>query len=234
MKLKFLLSIVSVISTLSFSAYAKDGFDLLEVREVVTVDRAETESIDLGSKHFVRNIIVQAEGYGSASTVEVYVNGHVKGTIYAPGVDPTYLVTIEETASSIEFRHVAGGSMHIHDLKAYVRENISYSSHTYYSPNGVEAIGRKIVDLVDQITPYSTLSEERIYLLPLKKKAAQVIVMSSAHGELSSNTRTALEDMIKQFKFSRKYFDHLLEEDAMFDLTVDLMTIDQAIQDLID
>jgi hypothetical protein len=39
-------------------------------------------------------LIVQAQGISSDSVIEVMVNGQVKGTIYAPGRDPSYVVTI--------------------------------------------------------------------------------------------------------------------------------------------
>jgi hypothetical protein len=33
---------------------------------------------------------------------DVVVNGDVKGTVYVPGRDPSYFVTIEDSADSIE------------------------------------------------------------------------------------------------------------------------------------
>ncbi len=62
-----------------------------------------TKSIQLRSHQYIKKLIIEAEGIRRDATFEVIVNGEVKGTIYVPGRDPSYIVTIEDSTSSIEF-----------------------------------------------------------------------------------------------------------------------------------
>ena len=65
-----------------------------------------------------RNYSFQAEGYYGDSTFEVVVNGDTKGTVRVPGRDPSYVVTVGEVTSSIQFRQTAGGNAHIRSVLA--------------------------------------------------------------------------------------------------------------------
>ena len=63
----------------------------------------ETKSIYLGETREIKKLIISAEGIRKDAMFNVVVNGEVKGTIYVPGRDPSYHVTIEDSASQIEF-----------------------------------------------------------------------------------------------------------------------------------
>ncbi len=52
---------------------------------------------------YIKKLIIAAEGVRNDAKFEVIVNKENKGTIYVPGRDPIYTVTIEDYASSIEF-----------------------------------------------------------------------------------------------------------------------------------
>lgn len=51
---------------------------------------------------YIKKLIISAEGLRSDAMFDVVVNGDVKGTVYVPGRDPSYFVTIEDSADSIE------------------------------------------------------------------------------------------------------------------------------------
>lgn len=61
-----------------------------------------TDSIYLPETTDIKKLIISAEGVRNDAMFDVVVNGEVKGTIYVPGRDPSYHVTIEDTASQIE------------------------------------------------------------------------------------------------------------------------------------
>lgn len=68
------------------------------------------------SDTYIKKIIISAEGVYRDATFDVVVNGDIKGTIYVPDRDPAYFVTIEDSASSIEFVS-RSGSARINDIK---------------------------------------------------------------------------------------------------------------------
>lgn len=55
-----------------------------------------TETVRLGTQKFIKKLIINAEGIGHDGMFNVMVNGDVKGTIYVPGRDPAYIVTVQE------------------------------------------------------------------------------------------------------------------------------------------
>ncbi|MBY0415808.1 MAG: hypothetical protein K2Q18_16670, partial [Bdellovibrionales bacterium] len=62
-----------------------------------------TQQVKLDYSKRIKKLIVSAEGIRNDAMFDVVVNGDVKGTIYVPGNDPSYYVTINEYADSIEF-----------------------------------------------------------------------------------------------------------------------------------
>ena len=73
------------------SAMADYGqFQSVSISSAFIVGNSETQTIWLQGSRHIRNIIVQAQGTNQDSMVEVMVNGEIKGTIYAPGRDPSY------------------------------------------------------------------------------------------------------------------------------------------------
>lgn len=220
----FLLSLTSL-SSMAGTVHLPNDF---------TVKFAETKSISLGEKVFLKNIIVQAEGIRKDSVIEVMVNGDVKGTIYAPGNDPSYVVTIAEETSSIEFRHREGASMRVLDVLGKTIEKIDVPTiFDLQSPQGVDQLARTTIKLVNILAPYSTIDEYEEYLLPLKKKAGNVFVMSNAHGALSLKTRLAMRDMAASIMSASDYLDHLMEQEGLFEYAVEVLIVKETIIDLL-
>lgn len=67
------------------------------------LEAGTTQQVNLRDHQYIKKIIISAEGLRSDAMFDVVVNGDVKGTVYVPGRDPSYFVTIEDSASSIEF-----------------------------------------------------------------------------------------------------------------------------------
>ena len=68
----------------------------------------------------IKKLIVTTIGLGADATFDVVVNGDVKGTIFAPKYDPSYVVTIGEETRSIEFVSRSGGTAEISRVLAVV------------------------------------------------------------------------------------------------------------------
>lgn len=217
---------------LSSFAFAKP----ILLNESFVIKEATTISIEIGETVFLKNLVIQAEGLNRDSTVEVMVNGEVKGTIYAPGSDPSYIVTIAEETSSVEFRHRAGGAMQVLDVLVMAEPNSIQSPIEYniHKAEGVLNLAKAVIEISNVLAPFTSQLEESLYLLPIKKKAGRVLVMSQAHGELSTKTITALKDMARSVDYAQPYLDRLLEKPALFDHAVEILMVREIIQELLD
>lgn len=68
----------------------------------ITLHAGTTEQVRLNGGRYIKKLIISAEGIRNDAMFDVVVNGDVKGTVYVPGRDPSYFVTIEDYADSIE------------------------------------------------------------------------------------------------------------------------------------
>ncbi len=74
----------------------------------LTLYSGTTKTVYLDEFTAMKKLIISAEGVGEDAMFNVVVNGEVKGTIYVPGRDPSYHVTIEDSASQIELVSLYG------------------------------------------------------------------------------------------------------------------------------
>lgn len=68
----------------------------------IRLESGTTQQIRLNGGQYIKKLIISAEGLRNDAMFDVVVNGDVKGTVYVPGRDPSYFVTIEDSADSIE------------------------------------------------------------------------------------------------------------------------------------
>jgi hypothetical protein len=67
------------------------------------LEAGTTQQVNLPTQQYIKKIIISAEGLRNDAMFDVVVNGDIKGTVFVPGRDPSYFVTIEDSARSIEF-----------------------------------------------------------------------------------------------------------------------------------
>lgn len=84
----------------------------------MTMNNGDMRQVLLDQPRYIQKIFVQAEGRYRDAIVEVVVNGQVKGTIHLPATDPTYVVTIADTASTIELRMTSGHTVVVKSVLA--------------------------------------------------------------------------------------------------------------------
>jgi phosphotransferase system HPr-like phosphotransfer protein len=88
---------------------SENGYEAQETRTSdaisgpFTLQSGTTQQVRLNGTRYIKKLIISAEGIRSDAMFDVVVNGDVKGTVYVPGRDPSYFVTIEDSADSIEF-----------------------------------------------------------------------------------------------------------------------------------
>jgi len=221
------------------------------------LDPGEMKTIKLNGWRYVKKIYVRAAGASNIDgTFEVVANGDTKGTIYVPGQDPLYVVTIGEVVRSIQFRHVSGGKARIFNIKATMSERFQNTRDTedvilsddgsICCGNGAERndhfpvrnhsskLARQAIQIVDKLEGFANYREYGVYLLPIKKAAGRAYANSRARGDLSIVTRRALLVLKKQIEFACTYLDDAFERDNAFALAVELMSLGERIDDLLD
>lgn len=207
-----------------------------------------------GWKH-VRKLYVQGYGIGCATTVEVIVNGDVKGTIYFPGSDPSYVVTVEEAARSVELRNLGPCNAHVQSIMAIQSVATSQYQHGHnpglpssgtnqqwdscpevlsdLARTKAAAIAAEAIRSVDALRPYTNLGDYGTYLLPIKKLAARVYAKANARGDLSLQVNGLLAALRGQIDLAEPYLQNSFELDAAFNLAVGLLSIREQIDAVI-
>ena len=146
-------------------------------------------------------------------------------------------MTIGETASSIQFRHRSGGAMKIINITASLS---TWSGQNENQPGGiagsssqVEQLANDTLVVLEHLRPYTSLDEEETYLMPIKRKAGQVLIMVRARGQLSNKTAMALIALKQQIDFAKDFLNVSLEQEGLFDDAVEILAIREKIDDLL-
>jgi len=235
-------------------------YDKLETYELsgsnFQLDPGEMKYLPFSGWRYVKKIYIRAGGASNIDgTFEVIANGDTKGTVYVPGQDPHYIVTIGEVVRSIEIRHISGGAINVYNIKGAMSKRIqksqpldnelfgngsiccgnSIKSNDHFSTaNQSSKLARKAIRLVDKLEGFANYSEYGQYLLPIKKAAGRAYANATARGDLSKVTRQSLLVLKRQIEFACIYLDEAFERDHVFSLAVDLMSLGERIDDLLD
>ena len=215
-----------------------ERFETTSVSSEFRLNQGGMQTVQLhGGWRHVKKIIVSAQGASySASTFQVVANGDVKGTIYVPGYDLSYIVTIEETVNSIQFQHVSGGDARILDVKVVQSErSLGGSDDFYMDDNGMSlsarnqamSLARRAIQIVNALERHTTYRDFGTYLLPVKTSAARLYAKASARGDLSGRVRKSLVAMKQQIEFSRDYIEEAFTKDDTFQLAIELLALEE-------
>lgn len=204
------------------------------------VGEGATESVTLCRSFRIHKLYIQAEGYYNDAYAQVIVNGSVKGTLYVPGRDPHYVVTVEDNASSIEFAAIRG-SFKLISLSAVMSESNSNGGYfpgpEYPLPSHVNTqmgqISSRVIWLVNQLENYTNYRTYGQYLLPIRKAAAEALAISEARGDSSSTARAYYERLLTTLDTAAPYIDNAFEVDYAFNLAVELMSKREQIRRLL-
>ena len=208
----------------------------------------ETRSVSLGNDWYhVQKIYVQASGVNSyTSTFQVVANGDVKGTVYVPGRDPSYVVTIGEVAGSLQLQHIAGGYAYIRSISVVrfsrptstvVTPSPVYPpSHPDYSwpeKNEASVLARRAINIINSLQPYANFDEFGLYLLPIKKAAGRAYAAAQAKGSISASVHELLVALKAQIDYATPYVDETFERSAVFELAIELKSLGERLDALL-
>jgi len=203
------------------------------------VTEGATESVNLCRSLRVHKLYIQAEGYYHDAYAQVIVNGNVKGTLYVPGRDPSYVVTVEEETSSIQIQNLRGGTFKIRNITAVVSESgdgmgagpnpgpcrgNSCSQFPNYAHTQMGQISSRVIWLVNSLEGYTNYRTYGEYLLPIRKAAAEALAIAEARGDTSLSARTYYEKLLNTLDAAAPYIDNAFEVDYAFNLATELMS----------
>lgn len=224
------------IMTLHSVGFAGEKTQDIEVPAGFLVQPGETKDIKLLQPRRIRKIVVSAQAQSSDSMVEVVVNGKVKGTIFAPGVDPSYTVTVEDVTSAIEFKHVSGGALEVLRIQATTSQWTA-PDWTLVTPDQTGVMVRDLaataIEVYENMKLFTSPAEDLRYLLPIKLAAGQVFIMTNAHGPVSEKAGTELRKLAIEIDKSRPFLNDLMKRPETFEDAVNMLTIYESINDLL-
>lgn len=206
-----------------------------------TLGEGETRSLSLEGFRYVSKILIRCEGRYRDAQLEVMANGDVKGTIYAPGSDPSYIVTIAESSATIELRSLSG-TMNVRGVQAVVARrgvpagvDVSHSGPVFsqYARNQAMDIASRAISIAQQLEQFVSYKELGMYVLPLKKTAGRVYSVASARGDLSSRVHQSLGVLKNQIAYLRCFLDEAMEREAVYGLAIELMSLEEEIAALL-
>lgn len=215
--------------------YALNPNSTIQLRgHSLAVSEGATESLRLCRTFHVHTLYIQAEGYYRDAYAQVMVNGKVKGTLYVPGRDPHYVVTVEEETQSIEIVAISG-SFRVNSVSAVLSESRAggwYPEPTpgpqaplpYYAHSQMGQVSARVIWLVNQLENYTNYATYGTYLLPIRKAAAEALAMSEARGDASQSARAYYERLLTTLDAAAPYIDNAFEVDYAFNLAVELMS----------
>ncbi len=199
--------------------------------------QSKTFSLD-GWRH-VKKLVISAEGVRNDAMFEILANDDVKGTIYVPGRDPEYTVTIGEAARNVRFKHISGSDVRVFSVVAYVSHEI-HGSHDHGGSIGhggraaAANISRQFIRSIKEIEDYATAAEFSAYLLPIKVAAGRAYASAIASGDLSRRVQGRLVSLAHQVAYADPYIEELTSTESTFELAIELLTLKERLRELLD
>jgi hypothetical protein len=86
----------------------------------LTLVEGDYKQIYLPSHMYVKKLYISVAGINRSAYFDVMVNGDIKGTIYAPGRDPLYIINVSDSTNVINLRSMYGDA-YIKSIKVEYR-----------------------------------------------------------------------------------------------------------------
>ncbi|MDO9180976.1 MAG: hypothetical protein Q7U04_01145 [Bacteriovorax sp.] len=222
---------------ISFEIFALENIITEEgLQNPVILNQGQSYFLNLSKSYYIDHLVISAEGIADDSMLEVLVDDEVRGTIYAPGIDPQYVVTIKEVNHRIEFRHRSGAKMRILGVKIFHSEN-GFDPNTrglpvskYYAANFANQV-ILLTKTLETILPFEDFKKN---LLPTKIAAGQLFAIADARGDISVKTLEKFQALYFTMNMANGYVDELLSSNSTFDLAVKFLEMKEEIKDQLD
>lgn len=220
-------------------AHSSQNTNTEKVAEGLYLNAGELKSVQLDNWKYIEKIYVQAEGANRDATFEVIANGEVKGTIFVPGRDPSYVVTIRDTVNSLQLRHVSGGNVRVNSIVAEVTYEARHGLNPrksflgYIAYNKAMEIASHTISVVNSFEDFVDYETFGKYLLPIKKSAARLYAKAAVRGDLSAQTVESLATLHAQIEVACQFIDQELSQNATFELGTELLSIQEEIGNIL-
>jgi len=195
----------------------------------------QTKSVSF-QKAYVETITVQAEGLRQDSMIEVWANGKPKGSLYVPGRDPNYIVTIRESISSLEFRSVSGGQVNIIQVTAMGVQAPSHGQRPSlghgYSPNKAYEVGADARNIINEMKKGLTPKQQDQYIMPIRKSAVKLQAIASANSPYGTKVFLALKELLESIEKAESLLDSHVETDNGEESVTEVYTIKETIKSM--
>lgn len=226
----------SAVALFSIVGHAAERMEDLDIPPNFIIEVGESKSIQLPQPKRIRKLVIDAQGVTTNSMIEVVVNNEVKGTIFAPGADPVYVVTVGEIASQITFRHLSGGAMQV--LRVQSATNVwTAPDWSLVTPEQSGAMVRDLatvaIETVENLKMNVDPKDFADHLLAIKIAAGRVFVMTNGHGPVSDQAKAAMVAMSQAIKSANSFLSDLLSRSETFEDAVTLLTVREATDDLL-
>lgn len=228
MRTKFLSPALVLISALSFSSLSQAH--TWEVSQGFRLEDHRTVSVSLEHPAYVESVRIAAEGIRYAGMFEVWANGKIKGSIYVPGEDPCYIVTIREVISSLEFRSLSNSDIRV---RSVVIENNSGVILNGGSLGDAVSLAQKTIELVNAVKPSANLEDLSNILMPIRKAAAHLYAAASVSSPYDTKTHSALVNLLVTINAASHYLDESLETDTNFELATGLLQVKEQLDNML-
>jgi hypothetical protein len=222
------------------SALAENWQSIDLIDSSITVQSGGLQSLNLKSVVHIQKLLIQAESGGRGDALfDVIVNGDVKGTIHVPGHDPTYVVNVNQAASSIQFRMLQGHEATIRRVMAVVTQNPSRAQFAngpiaLADLNVITSIALRAIEITHQIENHATPLEMNGYVLPMRASAGRLYAVAAGRGPYSSHVYNAALDFLLRVDAAKPFIDGLMQRSAAFEVMVELLSLRAGLDDLID
>lgn len=212
----------------------RDTITILDSARTIRV--GETSSINLGKRFFIHKLLIQAEGASRQDAyAEVIVNGDIKGTVYLPGRDPHYVVTVAEASRSVEISMIHGAGRFI-SIKAVVsqeRDDHDWEPIPGSYTSKIGKLSAEVIQIVNHLDRYSTFEDYQTYLLPLRRTSAIAIAYAESRGDLSRTARPYYEAVLDTLDASSDFFNRSLAIPLMQSGVIRLMSLREELRILL-
>lgn len=203
------------------------------ISSVTSIPTHDQVSISLNDWRVIRSIDIDVEAIGSDARLEVIVNGITKASLFVPGYDPHYFVTIADGARSIELRHVSGGRIKVSRLVATLQKKSSSQRQGSFSSKAAESS----IDIIANINEFSarvSSQDYRLYLSPVKIRAGRVYAKATASGDTNTSLNMLMTELLSQMEASAPFIDRCLTSDGLFDVATEYLKNQYELDELLD
>jgi hypothetical protein len=221
-----------ILSQTSFAGVTYLDYEEL-LSQPVTLDPGQARTIQLPLTRHVEKIVISAYGIGQDAMFEVLVDHTVKGTIYVPGQDPSYTVTIAETTRLLTIQHTSGAKVRVTSIVAHYVQNGGHDLPGDES-NVAAHLSREIIEAMAAFQVSVKAEDFKRYILPIKTAAGHSYAIATASGDLSRRLLDSLEILETQFIVAQHFFEQSMADEVLFEQCVRALTLRHQLREILD